>query len=236
MDPLEGARLTCVECSMNESMAESADFCSRCARKGVDHLASLSQKHTPGHHLVQLRVVMHRRSLLALLQRAADVVTRPFFQGPDRQLDQTTGAETGVAQATHGRLETSPRPQCAICKTIVTCPYWYCLQCYDETYLCFECNDKIEIRQPWLFEHKPRSDPEGLHDWAHPLVLIPPPYSRPDQVELSMPDRLASLESKLNEHLSENSKLQDELAARLLGLETLLRKMLQLNGDTQHAV
>jgi len=224
----------CVECSMQTATRQSVDFCFTCNHQGSDRLFvgdESWQAHNPNHHLLQLRIVQHYRQLHSVHKVAKGVI--PI-------LDRTAQTESDDTD--------SSSSSCVMCKTAITRPFFYCMECEDETFLCKECNYKVEKRQPWLFEHKPHSDPERPcpHEWAHILVLVPAPHDEPTELIPTISDlssRLDDVKSEMATHLTENSRIQDrlesrmgEITARMLGLESLLRRLLPADDGNKNEV
>ncbi|KAF9041891.1 hypothetical protein BDZ89DRAFT_1034712 [Hymenopellis radicata] len=211
-----GSRFTCVQCSQGE-ITHTVDLCARCMGKSV-YRASDMKRHTPGHNLLQIRDVFHRRAELAA------------HSAGERALQYV------AALVDHVKDEKVPLrdPICVICSKTVTRPFWFCIECEDlleGIFVCYDCNARTIVEQPWLSERRAHTDP-SIHSWAHTLVLVPL-SADPEADTLSMDERLAQLSTRA-EVKAEISRIHtrlDTMALHMERLEVLLSRLVDSEGN-----
>ncbi len=224
---LTASRLTCVQCSRGE-ISQTVDLCAQCMGRSVFR-ASDKKKHTPGHHLLQIRNLVHRRHVLAALS-AGEVA----LQYADALLDYVKDRNMPFGD-----------PTCKVCDRTVTRPAWYCIDCeckppeysrniqltnlLDGVFICYDCNARTMVEQPWLFERRAHSDP-SIHSWAHTLMLMPlPGDSGVSQAETpSIDERLVQLSTGVEVNTIEIGRLHarlDTMSMHMERLEALLNRL-----------
>lgn len=175
-----GTRFICLNCLL-EYGDDSTDFCVECYRKDFksDNLA-----HTGYHPLLQLR----RRQAL-------------------RRLFLVVNTSRAALEKARARIaDPSGHPQCGNCKRSVSPPCWFCVDCDDEFFLCFECNAHDNATEPWMMDK--HLHPEEGHTYVHKLVLCPEPKPGDPKV-FSVEERLAATEKHMGtmeKHMEEMEK------------------------------
>ncbi len=92
----------------------------------------------------------------------------------------------------------------------------------DPTFVCYECNRRVEKEKPWLVQWLANANYHNTHDWSHTLVSVPDPDvggEADEDEESSTKEDLARLEQKLD-------KQSADFTARLATLEKLLERLL----------
>ncbi|PIL28010.1 hypothetical protein GSI_09861 [Ganoderma sinense ZZ0214-1] len=108
-------------------------------------------------------------------------------------------------------------------------PFWYCIDCQEPTFMCYECNRRVEKDKPWLVQWRANTDYHNTHDWSHTLVSVPDPDvggeagGEESGSSNEMEERLARLEMKLDKQSVDLGSRR-----RLATLEKLLERL--LNG------
>ncbi len=106
-----GSRFTCVQCSQGE-INNTMELCIDCMSKSV-YREEDKKKHSPGHNLLQIRDVLHRRHVLA-----ASVVADAAVKYAAALVDDVKD----------GKVPPSD-PNCVMCEKTVTRPVWFCIEC-----------------------------------------------------------------------------------------------------------
>ena len=103
------------------------------------------------------------------------------------------------------------------------------------TFVCCECNQRIEKEKLWLVQRCANTDYKNTHDWSHILVSVPDQDmdgKSDGKSGSSTRDPLAHLEEKLDKQSADLTRLEEKLdrqsAAFTLRLETLENILEQL--------
>ncbi|KAK0211624.1 hypothetical protein IW262DRAFT_1467624 [Armillaria fumosa] len=183
---LIGSRFLCLYCLLNHDDT-ILDVCLRCLRDDFTYEDNIV--HTHYHPLLQLRRHLAERRLFSVARRAQAL----------------------LEEAQKRFKDLSRYPQCTKCKGGVTLPCWFCVDCEDEFFLCFECNAKDNATEPWMMDKHLR--PEEGHTYVHKLVLCPEP--KPDEPKaLSVEERLAATEKHTEtteKHMEKVEKHMEEM-------------------------
>ncbi|KAI1783133.1 hypothetical protein LXA43DRAFT_1087143 [Ganoderma leucocontextum] len=203
--PFSPSRYLCIDCS-NEEVDHSIDLCVNCFSDNKSATRG-DTVHSPTHNILQLRTTrlrVYRHTLLSLgtsASRRASV-----------QVDSGLHAPTPLSKA-----------RCAECKEpIKGQPFWYCIDCREPAFVCYECNKRVEREKPWLVQWLANADYHNTHDWSHTLVSVPDPDvggESDEDSKSSTEERLVRLEEKLD-------KQSADLTSRLDTLEKLLERLL----------
>ncbi|KAF9041886.1 hypothetical protein BDZ89DRAFT_1059909 [Hymenopellis radicata] len=217
-----GSRFTCVQCSQGE-IWHTVDLCARCMGKSV-YRASDKKRHTPGHNLLQIRDVIHKRAVLAA-HSAVEAALQHATALVDHVKDEKVPLWPIIWDS----------PICVICNKTVTRPFWFCIECEDGIFVCYDCNARTIVEQPWLFERRAHTDP-SIHSWAHTLVLAPlPEDSATSQADTpSIDNRLAQLSTGVEVNTTEINRLHarlDTMSQHMERLEMLLSRLVDSEGN-----
>ncbi|KAK0496681.1 hypothetical protein EDD18DRAFT_1105041 [Armillaria luteobubalina] len=160
---------------------------------------------------------------------------------------QIVQAQAQLEKAQERFKDPSRFPQCAKCKGGVTLPCWFCVDCEDEFFLCFECNAKYNATEPWTTEKY--LCPEEGHTYVHKLVLCPEP--KPDGPKaLSVEERLAATEKHMEEmgkhmettkkhietHIQTTGKHMEETKKRMEASQLSLQELFELQKENNDAI
>ncbi|KAL0578964.1 hypothetical protein V5O48_003056 [Marasmius crinis-equi] len=195
--------MSCDSC-YKSSLLSSRIICLECSSGGYSHTLDLCfdcldndvrhKNHKASHPRIQLRRSPFRIEISLILENAAYRLYR-------------TSAE--VAKC------------CLRCKKdLLEKPYWQCVECKDDIFICVDCNKADENEKPWLIQRKPT--PEGLHDWMHILILDPkdvPTTPNVNEPPLTTEQRLAKVENELQ-----------MVTTRLQSMEEILKRMFEGNN------
>ena len=121
-----GARNICIECSAKDWINASVDICSQCVRICLDRSSSISG-HDLSHHLLQLRMVTHRRKQYSLCQAARAIIDP--IEGKDSSDNEMTSESELIHAVSQRKL------YCVGCRGLVATPFWYCIECECEYFL-----------------------------------------------------------------------------------------------------
>ncbi|PBK80159.1 hypothetical protein ARMGADRAFT_1021049 [Armillaria gallica] len=169
---LIGSRFLCLDC-LREYDDDSTDFC-------IQHFREYFVRKAPKCEVVHTRY--H-----PLLQLRRCLATRRLFSVADSSRAALEAAKESLA-------DPSGHPECANCKQNVMPPCWFCVDCEDEFFLCFECNAKDNATEPWITDKHLHRE-EG-HTYVHKLVLCP--ESKPDEPKaFSVEERLEATEKHM---------------------------------------
>ncbi len=98
-----------------------------------------------------------------------------------------------------------------------------------DVFVCYDCNARTMVEQPWLFERRAHLDP-SIHSWAHMLMLMPlPGDSGVSQGETpSIDERLVQLSNGVEANTTEIGRLHarlDTISMHMERLEALLNRL-----------
>nr|GAT44772.1 predicted protein [Mycena chlorophos] len=113
-------------------------------------------------------------------------------------------------------VNTSTGPQCANCgrSLCLAIPSWYCVQCEEDTFICWECDAKGEMGIAELLK-------KMVHKFhAHDLVRV---RDKVEEKELTMEERLEEAVKTMEVRMGKMEKTVDE---RLGRVEMLLEQIL----------
>lgn len=260
---LGGGRLMCLDCppSSAPDFTDTIDFCDFiCAQTTVSiaerNYLEEGQPHTPEHDLIKIRTVLSWRDIPRLRRHSQEAmsVARLRFEvhpAPENLVLNIPSEEP--PRATTGSEVSSEIVYCAVCRSVLDQPCWYCVECAD-TFLCDACESASLLAcrlctgpftQPgWYYGQGPHDDfmcnrcqaqgkrpladesEEGRHVYSHPLVRCTKrtPYSK-DAPPLSTAARLGTLETKVGDVDAKLDRLQDQLDVRLLKMEEILKSV-----------
>ncbi|KAJ7913942.1 hypothetical protein B0H13DRAFT_1612003 [Mycena leptocephala] len=212
-----GARLSCLVCQMKDRF-KTVDFCSTpsCVSNRV-MWEDMEKPHLPHHDLVKLRRVVHTCQFGKTFREAREALknARAFFMsssdGMERNLEST-------ALVPHMQ-DVSSGPLCIVCKKPVSQPCWYCVQCGDQSFICWKCDAKDDLKfgkhakdDLKLRKHDPHS-----HDLVRVQELV-------EDKKLSIEERLVGLEERFSKH-------EKNMEDRLGRIEALLEQHLNKSGS-----
>ncbi|KAJ6588495.1 hypothetical protein B0H19DRAFT_978427 [Mycena capillaripes] len=127
---------------------------------------------------------------------------------------------SAVSAAARSPLPQVPSgPQCSACNNPVSQPCWFCVQCEEATFICWECDEKGEVS----FK---------THDFhTHDLVRV---HELVEEKDLSVEDRLAELEVRFSKHEKTMDDRLGQMEAtvdrRMAKVEQLLEQLLNKVG------
>jgi hypothetical protein len=85
----------------------------------------------------------------------------------------------------------------------------------EPTLVCFECNERVDQRKPWMSNNQICSDENSSgHNWSHTLVSAPGEEEKIIEAKVPVETRLQNLEEKF-----------DKIDARLAKLEELISSL-----------
>ncbi|KAF8178104.1 hypothetical protein K438DRAFT_1978069 [Mycena galopus ATCC 62051] len=132
----------------------------------------------------------------------------PWPRSPDSGLGRSPSSAVFPALS-HSEQVPEPGasggPPCCVCKQPVSQPCWYCVQCADASFVCWECDAKSEV----LFAQHDFHTREygvkgevsfnfGQHDFhSHDLVRV---QELVEEKELTVEERLGDLEARFSKH------------------------------------
>ncbi|KAI0757703.1 hypothetical protein C8Q80DRAFT_1091665 [Daedaleopsis nitida] len=209
---ISGARYICLDCHaprLTVDLCEKADCVA--ALVGPDRRPDLPAPHLPSHRLLKLRKVIHRHREFGGTYRAAhDGHLRAEAALSDASGIQTWEAaedlQNGSSHEPTKMFNTVTRKLlCIGCRSPVSRPCWYCVECEDDAFMCTTCEAKNVLIK-------------GKHKLAHALVLCQPPREE-NQAEFGHPlwfeKRMSSLETKFDTILRESTLRFDALDRRI---------------------
>ncbi|PBK80162.1 hypothetical protein ARMGADRAFT_1098688 [Armillaria gallica] len=187
-----------VRCDIcNEHVIGSRFMCLDCLREYDDNTADFCVQHFQEYFVRNNKIVHTRYHPLLQLRRC--LATRRLFSVADSSRAALKAAKESLA-------DPSGHPECANCKQNVMPPCWFCVDCEDEFFLCFECNAKDNATEPCMTDK--HLHPEEGHTYVHKLVLCP--ESKPDEPKApSVDKRLEATEKHMEmmeKHMEEMEK------------------------------
>ncbi|KAJ7757039.1 hypothetical protein B0H16DRAFT_1885755 [Mycena metata] len=202
-----GARgINCLVCQMKDTF-NTIDFCS--ASGCIDNRvvrASLPKPHLPHHDLMKVQRVIHTRQFGETYRNAKAALkqARTFFKsspagaaGPEYSESPSVLLPlSGVSAAPSEGLPSGPA--CRVCTKLAVQPCWYCVQCGEDSFICWDCDLKgAEVVK------------FGGHDFrTHDLVRV---QELVEEHDLSVEERLGELEDRFTKH----EKAMDERLERM---------------------
>ncbi|KAF8178111.1 hypothetical protein K438DRAFT_1938825 [Mycena galopus ATCC 62051] len=133
------------------------------------------------------------------------------------------------------QLAVASGPPCRVCKQPVSQPCWYCVQCADASFICWECDVKSEV----LFAQHDFHTREygvkgevsfdfGQHDfYTHDLVRV---QELIEEKNLSVEERLGGIEDRFSKHEKAMDSRLGGVDSRLGRMEVLLEQVLTKIG------
>ncbi|KAK7444801.1 hypothetical protein VKT23_015118 [Stygiomarasmius scandens] len=184
--PPTGSRHICLDCK-TDSLAQTFDLCGECATKDV----------LPQHYSNHVRIQLRKPFPMRDIYKIRDDASSKAAAGKQSLRDQIS--DKIDAEGTH---------RCAFfeCNKIILHPCWYCVDCEHETFICDECNSRVE-KEPWNYDIADSSGAEkkenegppveeiSSHPWEHTLVSLP---AEERQLLPSVDERLQVLEDRVN--------------------------------------
>jgi len=180
-----GARLFCLDCVNNSEVLNALDLCSRpdCIAARVTDREDLKGAHEPNHKLVKARTVVlarqHGRAYTAAT-RAFTRVEEFCMQIAEASRDETASVTWKGSQSSY-RTRSSELPICGNCQGPLSFPFWYCVFCQDNLFICDSCDNN---GVPDLMRSS------GKHTEEHHLIRC----LAPEKAVSSTEQRLMSLE------------------------------------------
>jgi hypothetical protein len=143
---------------------------------------------------------------------------------PQKRASQALGSAHPMSAVsttqTHLTQDAAPRgPPCGGCSKPVSQPCWYCVQCAEATFICWDCDAKDNVSF-------------GEHDLnSHDLVRV---CEQPEEKDLSVEERLMEIEERFSNHEKKMDerlgRLEAAVDGRLVNVETLLQQLLARLG------
>ncbi|KAF9441858.1 hypothetical protein P691DRAFT_682710, partial [Macrolepiota fuliginosa MF-IS2] len=212
------SRFICLTC-LDPEMSNSFDLCARCIDKPAERD---DFTHSTDHTLIKAEQHVHSYYFAWLIDEARSMTTRLKKVFAESQ--------SGLAQDTQGVNDhDTPRSSsfellCVCCGKPVAIPFWVCLTCTPETYICYDCE---QGKKPVKGEFG-----SGDHSSSHHLLrlhnLEPARFER-EKVD-PIVARVGSLEAAVNGRFEAlESRVQARIAAletRIAGLETKIEARL----------
>ncbi|SJL18282.1 uncharacterized protein ARMOST_21867 [Armillaria ostoyae] len=195
-----GSRFLCLDCLL-EYDDNSTDFCIQHFREYFIRKAPKCEVvHTRHHLLLQLRRCLASRRLFSVANSS-----RAAFEKVEARLGDPSGHR-----------------QCGNCEQSVSLPCWFCIDCDDEFFLCFECNAHDNMTEPWMVDKHLR--PEEGHTYIHKLVLCPEP--KPDEPKaLSVEERLEATEKHMETMEKHMEEMEKHMEATKMNMEKHVQAM-----------
>ncbi|KAL7286008.1 hypothetical protein ACG7TL_001125 [Trametes sanguinea] len=212
-DHIYGSRIMCLDCGIRTTV----DLCDkpscREATVGPDRRDDLVSPHLPSHRILEVRRVIHRHREFGKTYRAAQAaLIRAEEALADADDVVVAHTPTGHGRSLSARIRTEAlvarELSCVGCKTRVSRPCWYCIECDDECFVCMECEDS---RSAFL----------GGHKRVHGIVRVAWPReeaTKSADIEWSH-SRIDVLETKIDTFQQESATRFDALDGRLSALE-----------------
>ncbi|KAJ7628581.1 hypothetical protein FB45DRAFT_1079676 [Roridomyces roridus] len=229
-----GARISCLQCQMVDTF-NTVDFCEKpnCMKERCKR-DDMQKVHQPHHDLMKVRRVIHTRLFGKTYRdaKAALAHARSLLDAeeagqvePEEEVAQPLSAISpasltiSIPKFRPTSMLASPAPapsgpSCANCSKSISMPCWYCVQCGESTFICWECDMKEEISF-------------GTHDFhGHDLVRVAEVVEEKD---LTVEERLGDLEERFAKHeqaVTERlTQLENSVDARLVRVENLLEQL-----------
>ncbi|KAI9062327.1 hypothetical protein FKP32DRAFT_1612624 [Trametes sanguinea] len=212
-DKIYGSRIMCLDCGIRTTV----DLCDkpscREATVGPDRRDDLLSPHLPSHRILKVRRVIHRHREFGKTYRAAQAaLIRAEEALADADEIVVAHTPTGHGRSLSARVRTEAlvtrELSCVGCKTIVSRPCWYCIECEDECFVCTECESS-------------RSTFSGGHKRIHGIVRVAWPReeaTKSADIEWSH-SRIDVLQTKIDTFQQESATRFDALDGRLSALE-----------------
>ncbi|KAJ7034088.1 hypothetical protein C8F04DRAFT_956948, partial [Mycena alexandri] len=198
--------LFCIQC-MDDQFCECIDLCSEC----LDQTPTKDTfVHVRSHVLIKTFRRIHDGDLAWIVPEARRVATRV-----KKAIEDATSLLSrleGKKGSGHSKKRKAAVKLCCCCGKPVSCPFWVCIYCVEDTYICVECDTK---------RLKPLPNNEDSHTLSHSLVEIF--NSKPISEPLTTNSKLAELESKVLSLDSRMAALEEKLETRFTSLDTVLQ-------------
>ncbi|KAF8161810.1 hypothetical protein K438DRAFT_1776325 [Mycena galopus ATCC 62051] len=202
-------RLFCIQC-MDERYHQCIDLCSDCHEKTPQNF-DYGFIHMRSHLLIKTVRRIHDAEVAWIIPEAKVVAKRVKKRSKDAQAppSRSEGAPQSSSHAAPPKSQVQLR--CCACDKPVSHPFWVCIHCVEDTYVCLDCDAK---RTP--------AKPDGVnptHKLSHPLVELldnePTPEPVTDVSLMDLLTRTSGLETKI-------AALETKLESRFAALEAIL--------------
>ncbi|KAJ7165011.1 hypothetical protein C8R46DRAFT_1277063 [Mycena filopes] len=233
-----GSLTRCLVCQ-RKNLFNTVDFCTRpeCITTQIV-LDDMEKAHQPHHDLLKVRRMVHQRQLGKTNQDAKEALkrARALFKeyaetGQGTPVESDGGVPLSVKRLSHilsqglpsvaptADIQVAGPPSCGACGKPVSQPCWYCVQCQEGTFICWECDAKPFIEF-------------GNHDFrTHDLVRV-----LELEKELTMEERFAELETRSSKHEQNMEERLGRMDDRLTKHENLMNERIGKLDDrlTKH--
>ncbi|KAJ7065527.1 hypothetical protein C8F01DRAFT_982091, partial [Mycena amicta] len=210
---IRGSHLLCIEC-IDDKYSNSIDLC-------AEHADQTPQRgdfvHQRSHLMIKTYNRLHDGDLAWLIPEAKVVAERvkKVYREAHSLLARVEGAadlKPGNHATTKSKKKSKSAQICSCCGEAVSPPYFACIDCVEDTFVCIDCDAK-----------RAKALPDGRnpnHSLSDPLVYIHD-SAAPTQ-EVTQEVKLAELEGKLSGLDSKIANLEEKLERRFTSLEALL--------------
>ncbi|KAJ7177914.1 hypothetical protein C8R46DRAFT_1212646 [Mycena filopes] len=221
-----GSLTRCLICQ-RKNLFNTVDFCPRpeCITKQIV-LDDMEKVHQPHHDLLKVRRMVHRRQFGKTNQDAKEALkrARALFKeyaetGQANPVESDGGVPLSAKRLSHilsqglpsvaptADIQVAGPPSCGACGKPVSQPCWYCVQCQEGTFICWECDAKPFIEF-------------GNHDFrTHDLVRV-----LKLEKDLTMEERFAELETRSSKHEQNMEERLGRMDDRLTKHEDLMNE------------
>ncbi|KAK7029940.1 kinase domain-containing protein [Favolaschia claudopus] len=215
-------RFFCIEC-INDLYSQCIDLCIECKEQTPRGLYD-DFTHLRSHLLVKTTRHVYEDELKRIVSVARSIAEQ--IKAPSKAPAVTAASSShseDVLQSnrTTGKFQSQERA-CYHCEKPATYPFWVCIDCTEETYICAECETKGEsVKQDGV---------ETEHKHYHLLVLL---FDNTPLLDVQVKDvTLQELKSKISALESKFAALEVKLEGRFASLEALLQKKLEVVPET----
>ncbi|KAF8147003.1 hypothetical protein K438DRAFT_2091048 [Mycena galopus ATCC 62051] len=211
-------RLFCIQC-MDEQGYYYIDLCADCHEKTPQNYGFI---HMRSHLLIKTFRRIHDAELAWIIQKAKVVAKRVKKRSKEAQAPPSRSEGTPQTNSHAAQPKSQVQLRCCACDMPVSHPFWVCIHCAEDTYVCLDCDAK---RAP--------AKPDGVnlkHKLSHPLVELLDNEPTPEPVtDVSLMDlmtrtsgldtKIAALEAKMETKIA---ALEMKLESRFAALEAIL--------------
>ncbi|KAF9445936.1 hypothetical protein P691DRAFT_777225 [Macrolepiota fuliginosa MF-IS2] len=211
------SRFTCLTC-LDSEMSNSFDLCSRCMNKPAERY---DFTHTVDHTLIKAEQHIHEYYFVWLINEARLKSTRLKKAFAEPQWEQGTHGFSNHNTPMGGRSELL----CGCCAKPVKIPFWVCLTCIPETYICSDCqkDEKFVMwNGPGSSDHRTFHHLLRIHNLKPARFereKLDPTATRVSALESAVGEQFGALESRINTRFA-------ALETRMTGLETKIEEHL----------
>ncbi|KAJ6482769.1 hypothetical protein C8R45DRAFT_932362 [Mycena sanguinolenta] len=139
---IRGTRRFCIQC-LDDKFDNGIDLCSECSEETPSSLQGLNFTHKRSHFLVETTRRIHDGSMGWIVWATNSTVERVGERS--RAAQASPSGMDGLLQPDRDVSKSQSEParfHCCYCEKPLVRPFWACIECEKDTYVCMDCDAK----------------------------------------------------------------------------------------------